>query len=94
MLLKADEWDLVRFEKSRKKNKKIDAYLKNKKSGAVRIMSFGERGSETYWDRTGKGGDKVHGDPKRRQSYRARHKGEGAESRKYSPGFLSYHFLW
>ena len=94
MLLKADEWDLWKFEKSKKKDKKIDAYLKNRKSGAVRIMSFGERGSETYQNRTAVNVDKVHGDPKRRQLYRSRHKGEGAESRKWSPGYLSWWWLW
>lgn len=94
MLLKADEWALVRFEKSKKKDKKVQAILKNKKTGAVKILPFGQAGSSTYHNLTKIGNDPIHQDLKRREAYRRRHYGEGSASRKWSPGYLSWWYLW
>lgn len=92
MIYSEKEWSLVGFKRGVKK--KVIAVLKNKKDGRVRELGFGQLGSSTYWDRTMKGGDQVHGDKKKRDAYRARHVGEGNESKKYSPGWLAYHWLW
>lgn len=85
---------IIGFEPSTRKNKKVDALIKHKVTGKMRRVSFGEKGSTTFWDLTGVGGDPIHGDPLRRQRYRARHSGEGDDNRKYSPGWLSFWFLW
>lgn len=88
------DWKLVGFRRSDKKDKKVVAILENKDTGKTVKVHFGQRGSSTYRDLTGVGGDSVHGDRKKREAYRARHAGEGSSSRKYSPGWLSYHTLW
>lgn len=88
----ANEWDLIGFKRGVRK--KVVAILKNKKTKKVKELGFGQRLSSTYWDRTGKGGDPTHGDKKVRENYRKRHAGEGYQSKKYSPGYLSWHFLW
>ena len=94
VLLPANEYDLVKYVKARQGKKKIVAILKNKKNGELRKIPFGSRGSTTFQDTSGVGGDSVHGDESKRKAYRARHKGEGDDSRKYSPGWLSWHILW
>lgn len=68
-------------------NAAVDAIVKHK--GKTYRVSFGEKGSTTFWDLTGVGGDPIHGDPKRRDRYRARHRGE--ELRPYTPG---WYYLW
>lgn len=87
-------WNLENFERSTGGVKKVVAILKNKVTGKKVEVKFGQRGSTTYRDLTGVGGDKIHNDLKKRENYRKRHKGEGSENRKYSPGWFSYHFLW
>lgn len=93
-LPKPDDLILVDFESSQRRGKKVDAILKHKITGKTRRVSFGEKGSTTFWDLTGVGGDPIHGDADRRQRYRTRHAGEGDDHRKWSPGFMSYWYLW
>lgn len=69
-------------------------------------VSFGHRDYQHYKDSVPKklGGGiwshKDHRDAQRRKSYRARHgalrckNGEKCISKKYSPAWFSYHFLW
>lgn len=71
-----------------------------------RTVQFGHRDYEHYkdWVPKAKGGQlwahKNHGDRERRRSYRARHgalqcaDGKLCISKKYSPAWFSYHFLW
>lgn len=92
VLSEKDGWKLMGFKKSTKPDKKITAILKN--NDKVREIHFGQRGSSTYKDDSGVGGDPTHKDKKRRDSYRARHAGEGDASKKYSAGWLSWHVLW
>lgn len=89
----ASQYTFVRFE-SGSGGKKVIAVLKNKQTGKESKMPFGQKGSSTYHDKTGKGHDPKHGDSARRAAYRARHKGEGDASRKYSPGWFAWHYLW
>lgn len=89
----SSEYTLVRFEAGTN-GKKVTAILKNKKTGNESKMPFGQKGSSTYQDKTGKGHDSKHGDSKIRAAYRARHQGEGDPSRKYSPGWFAWHYLW
>ena len=92
ILNEKEGWKLIRFEKSKKKDKKIIAILQN--GDKKRAIHFGQRGSSTYRDLSKVGGDTTHNDPKIRNAYRARHKGEGNNDKKYSAGWLSYHVLW
>jgi hypothetical protein len=82
---------LLGFQASNKKGKKIDAILEDK-DGKKKTVSFGQKGSTTYTNRTGISVDRVHGDDKLRKAYLARHKGE--DKKKYSAGYFSIKYLW
>lgn len=86
-----EDYTLVGFQKSATPGKKIDAILKGK-DGKTRKIPFGQKGSETYQNKTGVKVDSIHSDPLRRKAYRARHKGE--EKKKYSSGWFSWYLLW
>ena len=91
----------MKFEKSTRKNKK---YMVTTPSG--KIVHFGAIRNgipmEQYKDSTGLGlySEYDHGDIKRRQNYRTRHKGillkngKPAYLDKEQPSFYSYFFLW
>ena len=89
------EYKLIKFEKSDRKNKKYNGILQNKLNGKIVKIPFGHSFYEQFKDSTGLGlySNKDHGDLKRRQLYRQRH---AKDIRKgyYSPGFMSYYFLW
>jgi len=87
------EWRLLGFKKSKVKGKKYAALIQNIKNDRIRTINFGAIGYSTYHDKTGLGLYEVHGNKKRRTSYRARHK---VFVRKgfYSPSHFSYTFLW
>jgi hypothetical protein len=87
----SSEWHLVGFSRSSRPNKKVVATLKNENTGRTRSVHFGQRGSVTYKDKTGKGGDSTHGDPKKRENYRKRHQKPGP---KFSPSYFSWFYLW
>ena len=93
MVYSPTDYSFVRFDKGRG-DKKVTAVLKNKKTGKEVLVRFGQKGSSTYWDKTGKGNDRTHGDPKVRANYRKRHVGEGDSSRMFSPGWFSWWYLW
>jgi len=90
------KWDLSGFKKSKTRGKMYDAILKNKlaRNKTVRLP-FGSIFYENYWDKTGLNlyPHLIHGDKKRRKSYKARHK-VYLKDGYYSPGWLSYNFLW
>lgn len=88
----SNEWKLIGFRRSEKPDKKVVAILKFRQN--IKEIHFGQRGSSTYHDLTKVGGDPVHNDPKKRENYRKRHKGEGDAEKKWSAGYLSYHYLW
>ena len=92
--MSSKEWRLVGFRRSDKKDKKIVAVLESKETGKKKSVHFGQRGSSTYQNKTGVEVDSTHSDKKRRDAYRARHKGEGDTSNKYKAGWFSWHFLW
>lgn len=93
MILSSKEgWKLDRFEPSPRPTKKIVAILK--KGEQERRIHFGQKGSSTFHDKTGVGNDPTHNDSTRRANYRKRHIGEGEQSKKYSAGWLSWHYLW
>jgi len=88
------EYSFVKFAVASGSAKYI-ALLKNKHTGREVRVRFGAKGYEQYKDKAlGRYSNLNHNDPKRRASYRARHAGEGDASRKWSPGWLAWHFLW
>ena len=66
---------IVKFEKSKIKEKKYTAYVKDLKTKRVRQIHFGADGYEQYKDSTGIWyyTKNNHGDPRRRRNYFSRH---------------------
>jgi len=68
--------------------------------GGVRRVKFGARAYEHYADQVppelggGRWAALDHGDPERRRRYRLRHGAQGYQTRRYSPAWFSWHFLW
>lgn len=73
--------------------KKLAATYMNKESGREKTILFGQAGAGVYQDQTGLlSKTLIHGDPKRRASYRARHAGDRLN--RPSPGQLSWSLFW
>lgn len=89
-----EDYILIGFRKSNKKNKKYDGILKNKKTSKIKHISFGDNRFENYRDKTGLNlyDNLIHGDKKRRKKFRKRH--EKNAKYKYSSAWFSYHYLW
>lgn len=89
-----DEYDFIRFEESKSKNKKYDAILKHKESGKEKRVPFGDKKYEQYEDNTGLGlySKMDHHDEKRREKYKKRHSKD--KDSKFSSGFFSDQYLW
>lgn len=86
-------YTFIRFERSRTPGKKYDAILRNKTTKQEKRVPFGAKGYEHFKDKAlGLYKTLDHNDPKRRASYRARHKGE--DSKKYSSGYFAWKYLW
>lgn len=94
MIYPPSEYTFVKFVKATT-SKKYFAILRNKKTkGEVRV-GFGLKGYQQYKDKALGSYSKLdHGDAKRREAYRKRHSGEGDASKKYSPGWFAWHYLW
>ena len=95
MFYEFNKYYLVGFERSQTKNKMYDAVIKSKqyKDHYFKIP-FGDKRFENYHDLTGLNlyPHLIHGDKKRRERYRKRHK-VYLKKGYYSPGFFSY-YLW
>lgn len=70
----------IKLKPSTRKNKKLDAFLKDKKVG-----SFGD---SRYTDFI------LSRDKTKRKAYRARHSKDLLKPGKYTPGKLAYYILW
>ena len=92
----SDQFRLVRFERSRNKNKKYDAILEDVKTKRIQRVAFGSRRPlyEQYRDSTGlKLYSRLdHGDEERKKNYLARH--EKTRHKKFSPSWFSAMYLW
>jgi len=76
-----------------KGNKKYTAFLKEKKTGKIKKISFGDKRYQQYDDKVLKVYSHLnHYDEKRRSNYRSRHKND--KLNEYSPGWFSWTFLW
>jgi|APFre7841882793_1041355.scaffolds.fasta_scaffold97385_2 hypothetical protein len=95
MYYPTSEYKLTGFVKSNTENKKYDAVLKNKKTGKLTHVPFGDSRYEQYKDSTGLGAytSKDHGDPNRRKLYKMRHQ-KDLKPNNYSAGYFSYYYLW
>lgn len=88
-----NEYVFDRFEVSHLPTKKYNAVLVNKRTGKEVRVPFGAVGHEHYRDKAlGVFSQYDHGDLKRRDAYRRRHRDE--YKRKYSSGWFSWYFLW
>jgi hypothetical protein len=91
------DYKFLRFEKSKRKDKKYDAVLQNKQTNREVRVPFGAIGYEQFRDSTGLGlyTKDNHGDKVRKRSYRSRHSKEMASFKEfYSPGFFAMRYLW
>jgi hypothetical protein len=90
----SDQFRLVRFERSRTKNKKYDGIIEDRKTKRTQRVPFGQIGYAQYKDITGlKLYSRLdHGDEERRKNYKARH--EKTRHKKWSPSWFSDRFLW
>jgi len=88
-------YKLVKYRKSKTKNKKYDGILENKKTGKIVYVPFGDIRYENYHDLTGLNlyPKLLHGDKNRRRLYRLRHK-KYLKTGYYSPGWFSYYITW
>ena len=95
MKLSKRVYQFVRFKKSKAKNKKYSAILKNKQTGRTVTVNFGDSRYEQYKDNTGLGiySHLNHNDKKRRSHYKSRHKIH-LNAGYYSPAYFSYKYLW
>lgn len=89
---------LFGFRKSKTKHKMYDAILIPKRKGEKNRMihvPFGDKRYENYQDKTKLNmyPKLVHGNAKRRKSYRSRHK-KDLKVGFYSPGYFSFYYLW
>jgi hypothetical protein len=89
------EYDHIGFEKAKAKGKMYNALLRRKSDKRIIRVPFGANNMENYQDKTGLNAypHLIHGDKKRRASFRARHRGYLKDGY-FSPGFFSYFFLW
>ena len=88
------EYEVIKIEPSKKKDKKYTATLRNKKTKKEVKIHFGgdPKNYEQYYDVLGYYSSKNHLDKSRRDAYYARHGEE--EKGYYSALWLSNNFLW
>lgn len=89
------EYKLLGFRKSKNPPKMYAAVLYNIETRRERVVNFGSRIHMNFSDRTGLNlyPKLIHGDEKRKENYRKRHKNDVKEGF-YSPGYFSAKYLW
>ena len=92
--LKSD-YKLLGYEKSKKKDKKYDAIIQNKKTKKIIRIPSGNIHYKMYRDLTGLNlyPNLIHNDKERRKRYRARAKSLVKDDY-YSPSWFSYYITW
>jgi hypothetical protein len=88
-------YDLMRFERSRRANKKYDAVLRNIQTNREVRVPFGDNRYEQYKDNTGVGiySHLDHNDLDRRRRYWERHRRD-IDMDNYTAGNFSLKYLW
>ena len=89
------DYTFIKFEKSKAKNKKYVAFIKNKKTEKIIKINFGDNRYEHYKDTTGLKiyTNKDHNDKERRDKYKKRHI-VYLDKNEYSPAYFSWFYLW
>jgi hypothetical protein len=89
------EYKLLGYRKSKRTKKKYDAILQNKNTKRLKHIPFGDNRYQNYHDKTGLNAypNLIHGDPKRRKSYKSRHAGDMKDGY-YSAGYFAFNILW
>jgi hypothetical protein len=92
---KKSDHKIFGYQKSKTKGKMYDALLLKTGSPKLIRVPFGSVEYENFHDKTGLNlyPHLIHGDKKRRKSYRARHKGYLKDGY-YSPSWFSWSLLW
>lgn len=91
-MLSKKDYTLTDIKKSNVKNKKYTALLKNKETGKIKKIHFGDSRYQQYKDKLGKYTHLDHNDEKRRQNYIKRHSVNSFEP--YSANYFSLKYLW
>ena len=88
-------YKLVGFRKSNRTGKKYDGIIENKTTKKKSYIPFGALGYENYHDKTDLNlyPNLIHGDKKRRKSYKARHV-RHLKVNFFSPSYFSFYYLW
>lgn len=89
-----NEYRLIGFEVSNRKDKMYNAILMNKQTKRELRVPFGDPTMENYRDITGLNAYPylIHGNKERRRRFRLRH---GRNARyKFSSAYFSYYYLW
>jgi hypothetical protein len=89
------KYSFLNFEKATRKNKMYNAVLKEKKTGKIVKVPFGDNRYFNYSDKTGLNlyPKLITGDLERRRLYRLRHK-KDLKTGFFSAGRFSYNILW
>jgi len=92
---KKSQYKLIGFEAAKAKRKMYNAILERKKDKKLIRVPFGDNEMGNYKDDTGLNlyPHLIHGDKKRRKSFRARHKGY-LKPGFWSPSWFSLNLLW
>ena len=95
MFLNKNEYGLIGFEKSNRKNKKYNAILINYNTKQKKIIPFGDLRYQQYKDRTYLNlySHLNHNDRDRRKLYILRHK-KDIKNGFWSAGYFSMFYLW
>ena len=86
-----NDYKLLGFRKSKRKNKKYDAILKN--NDKIIYVPFGDVFFQQYKDKIGLYSHKDHLDEQRRMRYITRHR-HWIKDGFYSPSYFSMFYLW
>ena len=87
------EFKLIRFIKSKVKNKKYTAIIRDRETLREYRVHFGDKRYEHYFDKIGMYSHLNHLDKKRRRNFRHRHK-RNYDPNTYSPAYFSWRYLW
>ena len=87
-----ESYSLLGYEINKGKKAKYDAILKNKKTGELKRIPFGQKGYEQFKDQLGHYSHLDHNDEKRRDNWIKRHKRN--LDYKFSSAWFSHQCLW
>ena len=89
-----DDYEFIRFEKSKAKDKKYVAILRNKKTNKPKLVNFGSLSNQHYKDSTGLNlySHLNHNYEQRRKNFKKRF--ARLLDKKYTATWFSNNYLW